>query len=59
MNPNLTNRPETASHYRVDRSFAGERTAQDVVVALVKAHSCDGGAKQKHLHGRRLLPPVA
>ena len=39
MNPNLINRPETASHYRVDRSFAGERTAQDVVVALVKAHS--------------------
>lgn len=39
MNPNLTNRPETVSHYRVDRSFAGERTAQDVVAALVKAHS--------------------
>lgn len=39
MNPNLTSHLETVSHYRIDRSFAGERTAQDVVAALVKAHS--------------------
>jgi len=39
MNPNLTSHPETVCSYRVDRSFAGERTAQDVVAALVKAHS--------------------
>ena len=39
MKPELTSYPETASHYHIDRSFAGERTAQDVVAALVKAHS--------------------
>ena len=39
MDPNLTGHPETVSCYRVDRSFAGERTAQDVVAALVKVHS--------------------
>lgn len=39
MNPNLTGHPEAASRYHIDRSFAGERTAQDVVAALVKAHS--------------------
>lgn len=39
MNPNLTSHPETVSRYRIDRSFAGERTARDVVAALIKAHS--------------------
>ena len=38
MNPNLTSHPETTSRYHIDRSFSGERTAQDVVAALVKAH---------------------
>lgn len=39
MNSDLTSYSETTSRYHIDRSFAGERTAQDVVAALVKAHS--------------------
>ena len=39
MNPNMTSYQETVSRYTIERSFSGDRNAQDVVAALVKAHS--------------------
>lgn len=39
MNSDMTSYQETVSRYTVERSFTGDRSAQDVVAALVKAHS--------------------
>lgn len=39
MNPNMTNYQETVSRYTIERNFTGDRSAQDVVSALVKVHS--------------------
>lgn len=38
MNQSMTSYPESASRYRIERSFSGERSAQDVVAALIRAH---------------------
>lgn len=39
MNSNMTSYQETVSRYTIERSFTGDRSAQDVAAALVRAHS--------------------
>lgn len=38
MDQSMTSYPESTSCYRVERIFAGERSAQEVVTALIRAH---------------------
>lgn len=39
MEQAMANYREIASRYTVERSFSGERNAQEVIAALVRAHS--------------------
>ena len=38
MDQSMTSYPESTSGCRIERIFAGERTAQEVAAALIRAH---------------------
>ena len=43
MQEALTSRQESTSRYLIERSFCGDRSAQDVAAAIIQVHCSDGG----------------